>query len=143
MRTFMAKACEIERKWYIVDATGQRVGRLATMIADTLRGKNKPIFTPHVDCGDYVIVINAKNVVVTGNKESQKTYRRFTGYPGGLRIVPYKKMKAEHPDRIVKFAVKGMLPKGPLGRQVITKLKVYADETHPHQSQNPVKLEIQ
>ena len=142
MRTFMAKASEIERKWYIVDASGQRVGRLATKVADTLRGKNKAIFTPHVDCGDYVIVINAKNAVMTGNKESQKTYKRFTGYPGGLRVVPYKKMKEEHPDRIVKFAVKGMLPKGPLGRQVITKLKIYADEKHPHQSQNPVKLEI-
>ena len=142
MRSFMAKNEDINRIWYLVDAKGQHLGRMATRIADTLRGKNKAIFTPHVDCGDYVIVVNAKNVVVTGAKEEQKTYKRFSGYPGGLKIIPFRKYRERYPERIIKLAVKGMLPKGSLGRRVLGKLKVYADTEHPHIAQKPVKLEM-
>lgn len=141
-RTYIPKKDEIERKWYLVDATDKTLGRMATEIAAILRGKHKPIFTPNLDTGDYVIVINAEKVKLTGNKEDQKEYKRHTGYPGGQRFTPYKEMLEKHPERIVEFAVKGMLPKGPLGRQMYRKLRVYAGEDHGHEAQQPEVLEI-
>jgi large subunit ribosomal protein L13 len=142
MKTFMANNQTVERKWLVVDAKGQRVGRLATEVATILRGKNKPTFTPHVDCGDYVIVINAKEVELTGNKWDQKKYYRHSQYPGGLRETTAKRMNETFPERIVEFAVKGMLPKGRLGRQMIKKLYVYAGNEHPHQAQKPEVYEL-
>lgn len=142
MRTFVANEDQIERKWYVVDAKGHRLGRLATRVADTLRGKKKAIFTPHVDCGDFVIVINAQDVILTGNKEEQKTYKRFSGYPGGLKVTTVDQLRKRHPDRLVQFAVKGMIPKGSLGRKVLRKLKIYGGANHPHNSQKPIKLEL-
>jgi large subunit ribosomal protein L13 len=142
MKSYVAKPLEIERKWYVVDATDKTLGRLSTEIAARLRGKHKPIYTPHVDCGDFIIVINAEKVKLTGNKESQKVYRHHTGFMGGLREVSYKEMLAKHPERIVEKAVKGMLPKNSLGRQMYTKLKVYAGPEHNHQAQKPEVLEL-
>ncbi len=142
MKTFMAKADSIEKKWYVIDANGQTLGRLASEIAKILIGKNKPEFTPSVDTGDYVIVINAEKVVVTGKKETQKMYRRHTGYIGGLKEVVYKDMMAKHPDRIITQAVKGMLPKNTLGSHMLKKMKVYAGSEHNHQAQNPVVLDL-
>lgn len=136
MKSYVAKPLEMERKWYVVDATDKTLGRLSTEIARRLRGKHKPIYTPHVDCGDYIIVINAEKVKLTGNKENQKVYRHHTGYMGGLRERSYKEMLAKHPERIIEKAVKGMLPKNTLGRQMYTKLKVYAGSEHNHQAQN-------
>ena len=141
-RTYIPKKDEIERKWYLVDATDKTLGRMATEIAAILRGKHKPIFTPNLDTGDYVIVINAEKVKLTGNKENQKEYKHHTGYPGGQRFTPYKEMLEKHPERIVEFAVKGMLPKGPLGRQMYRKLRVYVGEEHGHEAQQPEVLEI-
>ncbi len=142
MRTFTAKANEVEREWFVVDATGKTLGRLATEIATILRGKHKPIFTPHVDCGDFVIVVNADKVHVTGRKMSQKMYYRHSGYPGGLTTTSLSDQLKRHPDRVITAAVHGMLPKGRLGRQMIKKMKVYATPDHPHQAQQPKVLEL-
>ena len=140
--TFMANESNIERKWYVVDAAGQTVGRLAAEVAKVLRGKNKPTFTPHVDTGDHVIVLNADKVVLTGKKLVQKTYFRHSGYPGGTTFTTAGKMLETRPERVVEMAVKGMLPKNSLGRKMFTKLKVYAGAEHPHAAQMPEVLEI-
>ena len=139
--TFMAKPNAVERKWYVIDATGKRVGRLATEIATLLRGKHKPEFTPHVDTGDFVVVVNCEKVVFTGTKWQTKLYRRHSGYPGGLKQVTAGDMLKTHPDRILYAAVKGMLPHNSLGAQQLTKLRVYAGPEHPHQAQQPVPYE--
>ncbi len=142
MKTFMAKAESVERRWLLVDAEGQTLGRLATQIATFLRGKHKAEYTPHVDTGDYVVVINADKVVVSGNKEAQKMYRRHSGYPGGMKEVVYQDMMKKHPERILESAVRGMLPKNSLGRQMYRKLKVYTGPDHPHAAQEPELIEI-
>ncbi|MCA1769833.1 MAG: 50S ribosomal protein L13 [Halomonas sp.] len=142
MKTFTAKPQSVQRDWYVVDATDKTLGRLATEIARRLRGKHKPEFTPHVDTGDYIVVINAEKVKVTGNKAKDKTYYRHTGYPGGLRSMTFDKLIEHAPERIIEGAVKGMLPKGPLGRAMYTKLKVYAGAEHPHAAQQPQALNI-
>ena len=142
MKSFIAKPAEVERKWYVVDADGKTLGRLASEVATVLRGKNKPTFTPHVDCGDYVIVINAEKVAVTGKKRSEKIYKKHTGYPGGLREITFDKLQQKKPEEIIRHAVKGMLPDGKLGRQMFKKLKVYAGAEHPHTAQKPETLEI-
>ncbi len=141
-KTLSAKPHEIERTWYVVDAEGKTLGRLATEIARILRGKHKPIYTPHVDTGDYVIVINADKVRVTGNRLDQKFYYRHSGYMGGLKAVSLRRMLETHPERVIEHAVKGMLPKNRLGRQMYKKLKVYASPDHPHQAQKPQPLEL-
>jgi large subunit ribosomal protein L13 len=132
----------LEQKWFVVDATNQRLGRLASEIANVLRGKNKAVFTPHMDTGDFVIVINAEKVVVTGKKDKQKLYRRHSGRPGGMKTETFEKLQQRLPERIVEMAVKGMLPKNSLGRKLFTKLKVYEGATHPHQAQKPEELTI-
>jgi large subunit ribosomal protein L13 len=132
----------LEQKWYIVDAADQRLGRLASEIAQILRGKNKPTFTPHMDTGDFVIVVNAERAIVTGKKSSQKVYRRHSGRPGGMKVESFEKLQARLPERIIEQAVKGMLPKNSLGRRLFTKLKVYAGTEHPHQAQQPEVLKI-
>ncbi|MGB3695307.1 MAG: 50S ribosomal protein L13 [Spirulinaceae cyanobacterium] len=132
----------LEQKWYVVDAADQRLGRLATEIASILRGKNKPTFTPHMDTGDFVIVINAEQVVVTGKKSTQKLYHRHSGRPGGMKVETFENLQNRIPERIIEKAVKGMLPKNSLGRKLFTKLKVYAGPNHPHQSQTPENLLI-
>lgn len=142
MKTYVAKASEIERKWYVIDAEDQVLGRIASEIATILRGKHKPEFTPFLDIGDFVIVVNADKVRVTGGKENKKIYRRHSGYPGGLKETTYAELQAKHPERIIKLAVKGMLPKNALGRQMIKKLKVYAGPEHNHQAQQPEVWEI-
>jgi large subunit ribosomal protein L13 len=142
MKTFMANPADIERKWYVVDAEGKALGRVAVEVAKILRGKNKPIFTPHVDTGDHVIVINAAKVLLTGNKLLQKTYFRHSGYVGGTTFTTAGKMMAERPERVMELAVKGMLPKNTLGRQMYHKLKVYSGAEHPHAAQKPEILEI-
>ncbi|MCK5812017.1 MAG: 50S ribosomal protein L13 [Clostridiales bacterium] len=142
MKTMMAKESQIERKWYIVDAEGKILGRLATEVARILKGKHKPTYTPHVDTGDYVIIINAEKIKVTGKKESQKLYRHHTGYVGGLKEISYKTMMEKHPERILKHAVKGMLPKNILGRQMMKKLKVNVGPEHKNHAQQPEVLEI-
>ncbi len=139
--TYMAKPEAVERKWYVIDATGKRVGRLATEIATLLRGKHKPEYTPHVDTGDFVVVINAEKVVFTGNKLTKKVYYRHSGYPGGLKQTRAIDMLRNHPERVIEYAVKGMLPHNSLGRKQITKLKVYAGAEHPHQAQQPIPWE--
>jgi len=143
MKTYYAKPQEVERKWLLVDATDLVLGRMATQIAAILKGKNKPTYTPHVDTGDFVVVINAEKVRVTGKKAEQKTYYRHSQYPGGLKAVPYKRMMEKHPERIIEKAVKGMLPKNTLGRAMGMKLKVYAGPDHPHEAQNPQKIELE
>lgn len=140
--TFMANPATVERKWYVVDAEGKTLGRLAAEVAKVLRGKNKPTFTPHVDTGDHVIVLNADKVVLTGKKLVQKTYFRHSGYPGGTTFTTAGKMLETRPERVVETAVKGMLPKNSLGRKMFTKLKVYAGAEHPHAAQMPEVLEI-
>ena len=140
MKTFMANPAKIERKWYVVDATGLTLGRLASEVAKVLRGKNKPEFTPHVDTGDYVIVINAEKVVVTGKKLDQKIYYHHSDYVGGMKETTLREMMAKKPERVIELAVKGMLPKGPLGRQMYTKLHVYAGAEHDHAAQKPEVL---
>jgi large subunit ribosomal protein L13 len=140
MKTFMPNAETVERKWYVVDAEGQTLGRLASEIAKVLTGKNKPIYTPHVDTGDFVIVINADKVVLTGKKLDQKLYRWHTGHPGGLREVKYRDMMAKKPEEVVMHAVKGMLPKNTLGRKMLTKLRVYKGTDHNHDAQKPEVL---
>ena len=138
--TFMQKSHEVDRKWFVVDAADKTLGRLSTEVATLLRGKHKPTFTPHVDCGDYVIVINAEKVEVTGKKRKEKVYKRHTGYPGGLRELTFEKLQAKKPEEIIKHAVKGMLPKGPLGREMYTKLFVYVGPDHKHAAQKPEAL---
>lgn len=142
MKTFMAKAETIERKWYVIDASGMVLGRLASQVASILRGKNKPTFTPHVDTGDHVIVLNADKVVLTGDKLNQKFYRRHSGYPGGLKETSYKDLMAKKADLAVIEAVRGMLPKNALGRQMIKKLRVYKGAEHDHAAQKPEVLEL-
>ncbi|NJP05794.1 MAG: 50S ribosomal protein L13 [Chloroflexaceae bacterium] len=137
MKTYSQKAGEIQRNWYVIDADGMVLGRLATQIATLLRGKHKPTFTPSIDGGDFVIVINAEKIRVTGQKMDQKMYYRHTGYPGGLREMNYRTLLSRHPQRILRLAVKGMLPKNRLGRRLLTKLRVYAGPTHPHSAQQP------
>lgn len=142
MSSYVQKPHEVERKWYLVDATDKTLGRLSSKIASVLRGKHKPIFTPHVDCGDYVVVINAEKVKVTGKKLEDKEYKRHSGYPGGLKTVTLEKMLEEKPENVMVHAVKGMLPKGKLGRQMLKKLRVYKGAEHGHSAQKPEKLEI-
>ena len=142
MQTYMANPDKIERKWYVVDATGYTLGRMASEVAKVLRGKNKPEFTPHVDTGDFVIVINAEKIHLTGKKLEQKMYRTHSGYPGGLREMNYGKFIEKFPVRVVEKAIKGMIPHNTLGEQVYRKLKVYAGPNHPHQAQQPEVLEI-
>ncbi len=142
MKTVSTKPADVTRDWYVVDAEGKTLGRMATEIARLLRGKHKPEYTPHVDTGDYIIVVNAEKVRVTGNKAKDKMYYRHTGYPGGMRSMSFEKMVAHAPERTVEFAVKGMLPKGPLGRAMYSKLKVYAGTEHPHQAQQPQALTL-
>ena len=140
MKSLMASPATIERKWYVVDATGYTLGRLSSEIAKVLRGKNKPIFTPHMDCGDYVIVVNADKVKVTGKKLDQKIYYHHSDYVGGMKETTLREMLAKKPEKVVELAVKGMLPKGPLGREMFTKLHVYAGAEHPHTAQKPEVL---
>lgn len=140
MKTFMASPATIERKWYVVDATNMTLGRLASEVAKVLRGKNKAIFTPHIDTGDYVIVINASKVKVTGRKLDQKIYYHHSDYVGGMKETTLREMLAKKPEKVVEFAVKGMLPKGPLGREMYTKLHVYAGPEHQHAAQKPEVL---
>ena len=142
MKTYSAKPGEITRERYLVDAEGKTLGRLATQIADTLRGKRKPQYTPHVDTGDFVIVVNAEKIQVTGNKLDQKRYYRHSGYPGGLRSRTLREQLERRPTEVLRVAVKGMLPKNRLARQQITKLKIYAGPEHPHEAQNPKSLEL-
>lgn len=141
-KTALPTVDEIPRTWWVVDAEGLTLGRLATEVARRLRGKHKPIYTPHLDTGDFIIVVNAEKVAVTGNKEEAKLYRRYTGYPGGLKERTLANMRAAFPERIIEHAVKGMLPKNRLGRRMYKKLKVYAGPDHPHQAQNPQPLDL-
>lgn len=143
MKSYVAKPLEIERKWYVVDADGKTLGRLAAEIAKILRGKHKPIYTPHVDCGDFVIVVNAEKIKVTGKKMDNKVYRWHTGYIGNLKERTFREMNQRSPERIIELAVKGMLPHNSLGSQMYTKLKVYAGAEHKHEAQKPEVLEIQ
>ncbi|MBV60077.1 MULTISPECIES: 50S ribosomal protein L13 [Abyssibacter] len=142
MKTFSAKPAEVKREWLIVDATDKTLGRLASEIANRLRGKHKAIYTPHVDTGDYVVVVNADKVRTTGNKLLGKTYYRHTGYPGGIKATTLQKMLETHPERVLESAVRGMMPKNPLGRAMFKKLKVYAGAEHPHTAQQPTALEL-
>lgn len=142
MKSFLAKNETVERKWHVIDADGAILGRLAVKVAMTLMGKNKPTYTPHVDTGDYVIVVNAEKVRLTGNKEATKTYQRYSGYPGGQKIIPYSRVKERHPERIVEMAVKRMLPKNTLGAHMFKKLKVYSGPEHNHAAQQPQKMEL-
>jgi large subunit ribosomal protein L13 len=140
MKTYSAKPGEVSREWYLVDADGQTLGRLATLIADTLRGKRKPEYTPHVDTGDFVVVVNAEKIVVTGNKLDQKRYHRHSGYPGGLRSRSLREQLGRRPTEVLRLAVKGMLPKSRLARRQLTKLKIYTGPEHPHAAQDPRPL---
>ena len=140
MNSFMAYPAKVERKWYVVDATGYTLGRLASEVAKVLRGKNKPIFTPHIDTGDYVIIVNAEKIKVTGKKLDQKIYYHHSDYVGGMKETTLREMLAKKPEKVVELAVKGMLPKGPLGREMFTKLHVYAGAEHPHTAQKPEVL---
>jgi large subunit ribosomal protein L13 len=142
MKTYSVKAGEITRTWYVVDAEGKILGRLATEVARVLRGKHKPIYTPHLDTGDFVVVINADKVALSGRKADQKEYFRHTGYMGGEKFIPFRRMLEKHPERVIELAVKGMLPKNALGKQMRKKLKVYAGAEHPHQAQQPEPLNI-
>lgn len=142
MKTLTMKPGDVPQKWYIVDAKGKTLGRLATAIASRLRGKHKPEYTPNMDLGDYIVVINAKHVLVTGNKSEDKIYYHHSGYPGGMKTINFEKLQSKNPTYIIEKAVKGMLPKGPLGRQMFRKLKVYAGETHQHAAQTPELLNI-
>ncbi len=142
MKTFVPKTADIDRKWYVVDAEGQVLGRLASQVANILRGKNKPIYTPNVDTGDYVIIINADKAVLTGKKLDQKFYYHHSGYAGGLKATSYRRLMAEKPELAVRHAIVGMLPKGPLGRQMARKLHVYAGAEHEHAAQKPEVLEL-
>ena len=142
MRTWTGKAEAIEREWFVVDAEGETLGRLASRIAPILRGKHKPTYTPHLDCGDFVVVVNAEKVRVTGKKMDQKYYHRHSGYPGGLTSISLREQLEKHPERVLHSAIRGMLPKNRLGRRMIKKLKIYAGEEHPHQAQQPKPLAL-
>ncbi|MFE8072789.1 50S ribosomal protein L13 [Marinobacteraceae bacterium S3BR75-40.1] len=142
MKTLSAKPETVKRDWYVVDATGKTLGRLSTEIARRLRGKHKPEFTPHVDTGDYIVVVNAEKIQVTGKKASAKHYYWHTGYPGGIRSLTFEQQIDKHPERVIEHAVKGMMPRGPLGRAMLKKLKVYAGAEHPHTAQQPQELDI-
>nr|WP_072514673.1 50S ribosomal protein L13 [Ndongobacter massiliensis] len=142
MKTYLAKPLEVERKWYVVDATDQVVGRLATKIAAILRGKHKPTYTPNVDTGDYVIIVNADKVRLTGNKENKKEYVHYTGFPGGRRVTSFREMMDKNPERVLEHAIKGMLPHNTLGRQMYRKLRVYAGPEHDHAAQMPEELSL-
>lgn len=142
MKTLSAKPESVTRDWYVVDAADKTLGRLSTEIARRLRGKHKPEYTPHVDTGDYIVVVNADKVRVTGRKSTDKQYYRHTGYPGGIRSMNFEEMIERHPERVIEYSVKGMLPRGPLGRAMFKKLKVYAGDEHPHTAQQPQQLEI-
>ena len=142
MKTFSAKNEEVKRDWYLIDASGKTLGRLASEIASRLKGKHKPEYTPHVDTGDYIIVVNAGKVTVTGNKMKDKVYQQHTGYMGNLKTISFEKLRAKNPQRVIEIAVKGMLPKNPLGRAMFRKLKVYAGAEHQHAAQQPKPLEI-
>ncbi|MCR5452960.1 MAG: 50S ribosomal protein L13 [Lachnospiraceae bacterium] len=142
MNTYMPNPQQVERKWYVVDAEGKTLGRLSSEIAKVLRGKNKPIFTPHEDCGDYVIVVNAEKVAVTGKKLDDKIYYHHSDYVGGMKETTLREMLAKHPERVIEYAVRGMLPKGPLGRSMGKKLFVYAGPEHKHAAQKPEALEV-
>ena len=143
MKTFSAKSHEVKRDWFILDASGKVLGRVAAEIARRLRGKHKPEFTPHVDTGDYIVVVNADKLRVTGNKAKDKLYHRHSTYPGGIFSTSFEKLQAKHPERVLQLAVKGMLPKGPLGYAMIRKMKVYAGADHPHAAQQPKPLQIE
>lgn len=142
MKTYSAKAETVEHDWYVVDAADKTLGRLSTEIARRLRGKHKPVYTPHVDTGDYIVVVNADKVKVTGNKRSDKMYYRHSGYPGGMKSMNFEKLIAHDPRRVIELAVKGMMPRNPLGRKMLGKLKVYAGPEHPHTAQQPKELSI-
>ncbi|MGM0401184.1 MAG: 50S ribosomal protein L13 [Chloroflexota bacterium] len=142
MKTYVVTPSDVEREWFVVDAAGETLGRLASKIAPILRGKHKPIFTPRMDVGDYVIVINAEKVAVTGKKRQEKVYYHHTQYPGGFRAMTLEEMLDKHPTRVIEYAVRGMLPKNRLGRAILKKLKVYAGDSHPHQAQQPDPLDI-
>lgn len=141
-KTYVTKQTDVQREWYVVDATGQTLGRLATRVAHILRGKHKPTYSPSADAGDFVVVVNADKIHVTGRKMEQKLYHRFTGYPGGLRSTPLRDLLQKHPERVIEHAVRGMLPKNRLGRRMFKKLKVYAGPDHPHTAQQPKPLEL-
>lgn len=143
MKTYYAKPGEVQREWLLVDATDMTLGRLASAVAQILRGKNKPTYTPHVDTGDFVVVINCDKIKVTGAKVTDKVYYRYTNHPGGLRQETFQEAMAKHPERVIQHAVKGMLPKGTLGRQMLKKLKVYTGPEHTHQAQNPRKIDLE
>jgi large subunit ribosomal protein L13 len=142
MKTFSAKPAEVRREWFVIDAAGKTLGRMATEIARRLRGKHKPEYTPHVDTGDYIVVVNAGKVQVTGNKPKDKMYHRHTGYPGGLKSISFEKLVQSNPQRLIELTVKGMLPKNPLGRAMLKKLKVFAGPEHNHSAQQPKALDI-
>ncbi|MFA5679472.1 MAG: 50S ribosomal protein L13 [Pseudomonas sp.] len=142
MKTFSAKPETVKRDWYVVDATGLTLGRLATEVASRLRGKHKPEYTPHVDTGDYIVIVNAEKIHVTGNKVQDKMYYSHTGFPGGLKSINFEKLNQRAPERIIEIAVKGMLPKNPLGRAMYRKMKVYAGASHPHAAQQPQELKV-
>ncbi|MCH8532085.1 MAG: 50S ribosomal protein L13 [Saccharospirillum sp.] len=142
MKTFVAKPAEVKRDWFVIDAEGQTLGRLATEVARRLRGKHKAEFTPNVDTGDYIVIVNAEKVAVTGRKAKQKMYHRHTGYPGGLKSMSFEKLIDHKPERVIELAVKGMIPRNPLGRAMLKKLKVYAGVDHPHTAQQPKELKI-
>ena len=142
MKTFSAKPEEVRRDWYLVDATGKTLGRLSTEIARRLRGKHKPEYTPHVDTGDYIVVVNAEKIRVTGKKLKDKMYYRYTGYVGNLKSMPLEKLMEQHPERALQYAVKGMMPRNPLGRKMLLKLRVFAGPEHNHEAQQPIPLEI-
>ena len=142
MKTYTPKPSDIEQKWYVIDANGQVLGRLACKVADILRGKNKPIWAPHMDCGDFVVIINADKVKLTGRKMEQRKYTHFTGYPGGLRQTPIARMMEKKPEFVVRHAVRGMLPSNTLGRHMLRKLKVYASPEHPHAAQQPEPITL-
>lgn len=142
MKTFSAKPEEVRRDWFVVDATGKTLGRLSTEIARRLRGKHKPEFTPHVDTGDYIVVVNAAKIRVTGNKMKDKMYHRYTGYIGSLKSIPLEKLMQDAPERALQYSVKGMLPRNPLGRRMLSKLRVFPGPEHTHQAQQPIPLEI-
>ena len=142
MKTFSAKPEEVRRDWYLVDATGKTLGRLSTEIARRLRGKHKPEYTPHVDTGDYIVVVNAEKIRVTGNKLKDKMYHRYTGYVGNLKSMPLEKLMEQHPERALQYAVKGMMPRNSLGRKMLSKLRVFSGPEHNHDAQQPIPLEI-
>ncbi|MEM1175088.1 MAG: 50S ribosomal protein L13 [Pseudomonadota bacterium] len=142
MKTFSAKPAEVKRDWFVVDATGKTLGRLSTEIAHRLRGKHKPVYTPHVDTGDYIVVVNAEKIRVTGNKLKDKMYHHHTGYIGNLKSISLEKLLQKAPERVLQTSVKGMLPRGPLGRQMLSKLRVFAGPEHKHAAQQPIPLEI-